>query len=154
MNEQNEKQLEQLIHRELRKLPELPAPQTLVHRVMLAVHAKEREPWWQRSWWTWPLWAQMTSLATFVACAGLISYLAGAVWGGLNVTSLSTAVSQWLSGYAPIWEALKALFGAVLLVLQKLGQPALFVAGGSLLLVYFLCVGVGTVCFRFAIKRA
>jgi len=52
MNEQNEKQLEQLVHRELRKLPELPAPETLVHRVMLAVHAKEHRPWWQRSWWS------------------------------------------------------------------------------------------------------
>ena len=67
MNEQDEKQLEQLVHRELRKLPELPAPETLVHSVMLAVHAKEREPWWQRPWLTWPRPVQVISSALCVA---------------------------------------------------------------------------------------
>ena len=55
MDENREKKLEELIHRELRQLPERPAPATLVHRVMLAVHARARRPWWERSWVGWPL---------------------------------------------------------------------------------------------------
>jgi len=153
MENRNEKQLEELVHRELKKLPDLPAPETLVHRVMLSVHERQRRSWWQRSWLNWPLGVQMVSLAILVISAGLVSYLFGAAWNGLNVASISTRLTEWLSTYAPVWEAVRALGGAILMSLQKVGQPVLFAAVGSLLLVYFLCVGLGTVCFRLAFKR-
>ena len=50
MNEEHEKALERLMDRELKKLPDLPAPGSLVHRVMLAVHQRESLPWYKRAW--------------------------------------------------------------------------------------------------------
>ncbi|PYM15950.1 MAG: hypothetical protein DME18_02850, partial [Verrucomicrobia bacterium] len=89
MNEQNEKQLEQLVHRELRKLPELPAPETLVHRVMLAVHVKEHQPWWQRSWWSWPRLMKVSSAAACVAAGTALVYF-GAADAANSTTTVAT----------------------------------------------------------------
>ena len=54
--------LETFINRNLGALPEMSAPPTLVHRVMLAVHAQDRLGWWQRSWWCWPVWPEIDVL--------------------------------------------------------------------------------------------
>src|SRR5881397_1514663 len=120
MNEQE--QLEQLMHGELRKLPELRAPETLVHRVMLAVHAKERQPWWQRPWLAWPRLAQWVSFAlSAVAMAALIYFGAGALRTA-DIGSPLGKVSQWFSPLAPFWEWMVTLANAVALVLQKGAQ--------------------------------
>src|SRR5882672_6398337 len=95
-DENNRKQLERVIHRELRTLPDLKAPETLVHRVMLAVHARERAVWWQRPWLTWPFGIQLCSLVVLLVSAGLVSYLVGAAWDGVNA--------------APAWQRVVSSF--------------------------------------------
>lgn len=154
MDDRDEKQLEELIHRALKQLPDLSAPETLLHRVMLEVHARARQPWWKRSWLGWPLGIQLLSLAMLLPSAGLVSYLIGAAWDGVNGTSISARISEWLANYAPILETVKTLSNALLVLARQVGQPLLFFALGSSLLIYFACVGLGTVCLRFAFKRA
>lgn len=73
MQGDNERELEGLMHAELRRLPLPRAPQTLLPRVMEAVAAASRRPWYARAWFTWPLWSQAASLA-------VVALLAYAIW--------------------------------------------------------------------------
>ncbi len=153
MNEHNEKQLEQLIHGELRKLPELRAPETLVHRVMLAVHAKERQPWWQRPWLTWPRLAQLISFALCAATVGGLVYLGAIGWQATGIGSPLDKIWQWISSLAPLWDWLVTLANAASLVLQKGGQQFLLIGLSIAGTMYLLCVATGTACYRLAFNR-
>ena len=153
MNEHNERQLEQLVHRELRRLPDLQAPETLVHRVMLAVHANERRPWWQRPWLTWPRSAQLISFALCAATVAGLVYV-GAV--GLRAMGIGSPLDKlwgWISSLAPLWDWLVTLANALALVLQKAGQPYLLIALGVAAAMYLLCLASGTACYRLAFNR-
>ena len=154
MENDRDKQIEQLIHRELRQLPELRAPETLVHRVMLAVHAKARQSWWHRPWLTWPFGMQLLSLALLLVSVGLISYLAGAAWGGLNLASLSGRIVESFAWLKPIQETVSALAGAVGVLLRVVGQQFLLIGTVLVIMAYLACVGLGTVCFRLAYNKA
>lgn len=64
--------LEQRVHRELRQLPGPRAPHTLLPRVLAAVDAWVRRPWYTRAWFTWPLGWQVASVALLaLAVAGV-----------------------------------------------------------------------------------
>jgi len=153
MDNEKEKQLEELIHRELRNLPEVPAPPTLLHRVMLAVHENARRPWWVRSWVNWPLGMQMISLAVLLASAGLVSYFLGAAWDGFSVTSMSSKVVESFAWLKPIWEIVAALVGAATVMLRVTGQQFLLIGAAIVALAYVTCVALGTVCVRMALYR-
>jgi len=61
--------LETSVDRALRQLPEPSAPQTLLPRVMAAVEAWSRRPWYMRAWFTWPIGWQAASFAPVVLLA-------------------------------------------------------------------------------------
>ena len=65
----NEDDLERLAHRELRRLPDPRAPRTLLPRVMAAVEAWSRRPWYTRAWFTWPLGWQIASIVALALVA-------------------------------------------------------------------------------------
>jgi len=151
MNEQE--QLEQLIDRELRKLPERPAPETLVHRVMLAVHEKERQPWWQRPWLTWPRPARLAFSGLSAAIITALVYLGALAWQAAGIANPLDTIWQWVASLAPLWGWLMALVNAVVLVLQKAGQQYLLIGLGIAVAMYLLCVATGTACYRLAFSR-
>jgi len=153
MSEREEKQLEQLIHGELRKLPELRAPETLLHRVMLAVHAKERQPWWQRAWLTWPRPAQLVSFALSAATVVALVYFGAEAWRATGIGNPLDKIWQWVSSLAPLWEWFVALANALILVIQKGGQPYLLIGLTIAGTMYLLCVATGTACYRLALNR-
>lgn len=47
-------QLERALDRELKRLPEIAAPEALTRRVMDRVRAMDAVAWWRRSWFEWP----------------------------------------------------------------------------------------------------
>ena len=55
MNSEYEKRLEAEIERELKGLPELTAPGTLVSRVMAAIEQRADRPWYRQPWQAWPV---------------------------------------------------------------------------------------------------
>jgi hypothetical protein len=64
--------LERRVDRELRRLPSPLAPDTLLPRVLAAVDAWARRPWYARAWFTWPIGWQIASiLALMLFAAGL-----------------------------------------------------------------------------------
>jgi len=154
MDEKEQSELEQLIHRELRRLPPLKAPETLVHRVMLAVHEKQRAPWWQRSWLAWPVGMQVSSLLILLVSAGIVSYLLGAAWDGVNVLSVWQRVTASFAWLRPFWEIASAVANTVAVVFRAADQRLLLAGVGVVVAAYLACVGLGTVCVRLAFKRA
>jgi len=58
--------LQAIVDRELRQLPAPRAPQTLLPRVMAAVDAWARRPWYARAWFTWPLGWQAASVGALI----------------------------------------------------------------------------------------
>jgi len=154
MSDQEHSELERAIHRELRGLPEVKAPETLVHRVMLAVHARERAPWWQRSWLTWPFGFQLCSLVVLLVSAGLVSYLVGAAWDGMGASSLWQRTVASFSWLQPFQEIGLALLNAILLLARAVNQNLILAGAAVVTAAYLACVGLGTVCVRVAFQRA
>jgi hypothetical protein len=63
------RELEEIVDREFRRLPMPRAPETLLPRVMAAVHAWALRPWHARAWLTWPIWLRAASAGVFAMLA-------------------------------------------------------------------------------------
>jgi hypothetical protein len=104
-------ELESLIDRQLRRLPEPRAPRSLLPRVMAAV-AEARRPWYARAWRTWPIGLQIASaLAGFVAIAAM---------------SLALPAAQtWLvADSSPLWADLVSRAGRIVAHTEEVGRAA------------------------------
>jgi len=88
--------LERRVHAELRRLPAPLAPATLLPRVLAAVDAWARRPWYERAWFTWPLGWQIVSAAA----------LALAVYGTWNLPPLPASVVATTNAGGVIWRTL------------------------------------------------
>jgi len=54
MNRMTPEQIEKMVHKALRSLPDRRAPASLEARVLAAVAAQAAIPWWHKSWRHWP----------------------------------------------------------------------------------------------------
>lgn len=138
------------VDRELKRLPELRAPETLIDRVMAKIEPASTQSMPDVSWSSWPLrWriVSMTSLAA-IFCAGCL----GVHW--ILRTHVSALLIQQLhQNFATAsfaWNTLSVLADAAELAVQKLGLS--FFAPGLVLMIaaYCLCVGVGTIMVKTA----
>src|SRR5688572_3286550 len=109
-----EKALEELIHRELRKLPDLSAPDTLVSRVRSAIAAQDRVPWWQRPMMTWPFGLRVGFIALLLGCFGLAGFYGAEISHG--VSDVFQKFAQFFGTFTPLWEQLVALANAGLIL--------------------------------------
>src|SRR3954467_15095535 len=65
-------ELESRVDRDLRRLPLPMAPATLLPRVLAAVDAWARRPWYTRAWFTWPAgWQAASIVAVLLVAIGL-----------------------------------------------------------------------------------
>ncbi len=136
-----------LDHR-LKALPDRPAPASLAPRVLAAVAARARRPWYRQPWFAWPRLAQVLSLVLLSATLGSLTYALlhlGELAGG------GTGAAPWRVWWAPIealGTALALVFEAVELAARQV-EGRVWVALGTLAaLMYLTCVGVGTVLYR------
>jgi hypothetical protein len=153
MANERERQLEELIHREFRRLPAVPAPATLVHRVMLTVHERARQPWWRRSWAGWPTPVRLLFLvgATAFACVCMFSlvYLGGEV----SLASVMTEAGDQVSFLRPVWEVAAALAGALVWLARAASPVLVWSVILTLGAIYLTSVGLGTLCYRVALNK-
>ena len=109
--------LERRVDRELRRLPSPLAPDTLLPRVLAAVDAWARRPWYARAWFTWPLGWQIAS----IAAVALIVYGVWMLPPAPPVVTTTTSVGR------VVWRTLIEPFltyVAVLVVLMCLACAA------------------------------
>jgi hypothetical protein len=66
--------LEALVGRTLRELPQPRAPRTLLPRVLAAAQRWSQPPWYARAWFTWPVGWQAATIVALSAIAA-VSYV-------------------------------------------------------------------------------
>ena len=143
--------LESLLHAELQKLPPVAAPASLLPIVMSAIAARVRLPWWQRAWWDWPWTAKAAFLLIAVAIAGAFS--GGGVMLEEGVSNYSQQMVERLGPVASLWDTVLTILNAAGSLVEKIGQPVFLYAAIFIGLLYLTCLGLGTVCVRYALKR-
>jgi len=151
MDPEIDPKLEALLGEELKMLPALSAPTSLVPRVMAILAARHALPWWQRSWWDWPRAAKAAFLLVAVAIAG--AFGGGGVLLDQGVVNYSQQVTERLAPASTLWDTALSLRTAAGLLWARAAQPllvTLMIAAG---LLYLICVGVGTAFVRSTLKR-
>jgi len=151
MNSEFDPKLEALMSAELKKLPPVAAPASLLPGVLSAIAARARLPWWQRAWWDWPLTAKAAFLLLALAIVGAFS--GGGVMLDEGVSSYSQQVVERFGPVTSLWETVLTILNAVGSLMGTIGQPLLIYAATLIGLLYLTCLGLGTVCVRYALKR-
>src|SRR5262249_44094924 len=141
--------LEDFIDEQLRRLPAVPAPVTLVTRVMAAIADRMTLPWWRQSWWHWPKAAQAAVLMVTLAAAALA--ISGHVLLGEGFRPYAELI--WESSLAEAWSSLGALLGTLGTALVKVVESFLLPVSLEVLSLYLLCMAFGTALVRVTWKR-
>ncbi len=153
MDRHRDSQWEETLDRELKSLPDRQAPSTLLPRVMAAVQAKARLPWWRRAWRTWPPAAQVLSLVLFSTLLGLVTWVGMHGWSVGAAAETTRVLNDWTAPISRFWSCLTALVNATALVSRKAGGYTLFAVGILCAAMYLSCGGLGTVCYRVASNK-
>jgi hypothetical protein len=153
MNENENPLLEAAVDRELKALPNLRAPRTLLPRVMAAIDQRAVLPWYRRAWQTWPMALQVVSMLILL---GIFSGLCLGSWQLAQAPAVVSAASEasgWFRIVSTISNTLGVLANALALAVKSLGPLVLFGTIMALLLSYAACVGFGTLYVRLALAR-
>lgn len=151
MEPEMDPKLEVLLHRELKDLPPLKAPSSLAPNVMAILAARVRVPWWQRAWWDWPVAAKAAFVVIALSVAGVFGGGSAVLGDGVGDYSIDLAgrldfSESILGNFTPLAYAFHRLW-------EELAQPFLLYAAIAAGAVYLMGIGVGTACFRLALKR-
>jgi hypothetical protein len=153
MNSDYEKQLEARIDRELRRLPELAAPATLIPRVMAAIEGRAAVRWYRRPWLEWPLPARGVSFGLLLAVFGGVGFGIWALLGTPGFAAASGELAGLGSFIAMAQNTLNVVAGALVLGVKQLGTGFMIGVCAAVALGYVLCVGLSTLCVRLAFAR-
>jgi hypothetical protein len=152
MSLEYEKNLEVEIDRELYSLPEVPAPATLISRVMASIELRKALPWFRRAWHTWPSSLQRAFL---VAMLALFAGICFGAWEGTHTATFGLAVHTiggWFSCFEAIWTTLNALAAAGVALIKQVNSAVLigFLCAAGLGYAVFLALGTMYVRLAFA----
>jgi hypothetical protein len=144
---------ERLLDEELRQLPERPAPDSLIPRVMKAVEAKAAKPWWQKAWWLWPPRVQVLSILLVTSVLGAAIHFIPDLPTLATSSPAARRFADLLEYLKPVAEVLAAILNAFVLLLKQVGKWTLVALVGLAVAMYLSCIGLGTVIYRAAFKR-
>lgn len=148
-----ESELEQVIDRELRRLPDLRAPVDLLPRILQATAARARRPWWQKPASQWPVAGRCLFLGLATGIAGLFFYFTWGLGAGLSMGALSDEVAQYSNRFEVVRSALGSLGNALLVVARSAGPWLPWTAAGIVAISYVTTLGLGTCCYRLVASR-
>lgn len=148
MKPQNEKDLEQFIHRELRALPARRAPRSLESRVFAAIEAQNSIPWWHKSWSYWPMSIRAVFAAVATIFAGSAVAACYALLSGGDATTVAAAATERLSVFVKLYHAGVWAFDLVSYVFSSI--PTLWIYGGLAFAatMYVALFGLGAAAYR------
>jgi hypothetical protein len=153
MSLEYERKVEIEVDRELKSLPEIVAPATLIARVMASIELRKALPWFKRAWHTWPTSLQGLFLVTMLALLG------GICVGGWEVTHTATfgvalhKIGDWFSGFGAIYITLNALAGAIVALIKQVNSTVLMALLCAAGLGYAIFLGLGTMYVKVAFAK-
>jgi hypothetical protein len=153
MHSNNDKHLESEISRELKALPPLTAPASLVNRVMAAIEQRANVPWYQRSWQTWPRSLQAAALVTLLVLFGGLCFAGWELSHAETMSKTSHRIGHWFSGLYTIGNVFKILADSTALVVKKMGTPFAVACLAAAGLGYAVFLSLGTIYFRLAFPK-
>lgn len=103
-NEQRDR--EDALGRALQALPPPRAPRSLAPRVMAAVAARQAAPVEGRTWFTWPVWAQLASALVFVALVAVSAMAWPSVEAALSRVGTPESVRVVSIFFRAVWQPL------------------------------------------------
>jgi hypothetical protein len=139
------------IDRELKSLPELPAPAALRGNVMAELNRRAQAPGLQRSWQNWSPSLRAATLAGLVTVFAAICFGVWRLWEMAPLATQTPVVAGWISGANTCWQIVGTLSSAVTVIFQELGTG--FIIGIVLVgaVSYAACAGLGTMVIRHAL---
>lgn len=152
MNPEYQRQLEAGVRRELESLGELAAPPALANRILQAIEARARVPWYHRSWSTWPLAWRVVSMAVLLLMFGGVCYSAWQIQHGASGWAGARIWEGWMADAAGLWRALGVLASTAASLLGRLGTGV--IAAGIVLVfaTWASCIALGTAYVRLALR--
>jgi hypothetical protein len=154
MNPRPDPQWDAAVDRELKNLPELPAPGTLAPRVMAAIRRRGAIRWYSQPWPMWPAALRAVSLAVMLAFFGGLCFASWKFSEAGSVMAATRSFAGWMSGWDTILNTLNTLAGALRLAVGRIDAAILIAVLAAAAISYAACVGLGTVFTRFAFVRS
>ena len=147
MSHQNPEELEKIIHRALRSLPDRRAPRTLETRVLAAIEARHSRPWWQQSFAHWPVAARgsFLLLTGMLAAALIVLVVRTGTGAEADATSALAGPLAYLSHLKAGFDGITK-FGA--LIFRNI--PSLWIYGGLAFIaaMYAALIGLSATAYR------
>ncbi|HEY6167208.1 MAG TPA: hypothetical protein VI454_04155 [Verrucomicrobiae bacterium] len=146
----NEHELERLIDRELKQLPPLRAPRTLMPRVLAEVRRRAALPWYQRAWFTWPRqWQVASAVALAAVLVGIAILLPEFHLGAVA----SRAAGNLAGRVANATEGFGTGLNAALVLWRALFQPVIGYVLVFVAVMFAACAAFGTALGRVLAKE-
>jgi hypothetical protein len=145
--------LERRVGWELRRLPGPEAPDTLLPRVMAAVQAWARRPWYERAWFTWPVaWQVASAAAMLLVAAGV--FLALPQIQTVAASAVASVAARFASHVPELGPRLDATALAARVLWHALVHPVLVVAFVIVAVMALACATVAVALNRAVFGRA
>jgi hypothetical protein len=139
---------DRLLDRALRELPAPRAPHTLLPRVMDAVAASGRAPWYRRSWRTWP--PPWRVAAAAAGASAVVAALTMPVPGAVAFATIPQAAFDTVS---PAAAEVGAIAADAVTVWRVVLRPAAIVTLPVALLMWAACVSLTLALGHLALRR-
>ncbi|MDX1953544.1 MAG: hypothetical protein SFY81_15335 [Verrucomicrobiota bacterium] len=150
MNPKYEKQLEEVIDKHLKALPERQAPESMIPGVMAKLQERANRPTWQKPFIEWPRGFQMFFAVAMLGLLVGATFLCAKFWPELPTERVSATLGGWFGKWTVLWDALDALGRAGLLVMKSVGTIGMICFFAFCTVMYLSCVGMGVAWYRIA----
>ncbi len=154
-NPRDPDKLAEVVDRELKALPDMQAPSTLLPRVMALIATQTPSPWYRKSWQAWPVPLQIILLLGLTLSFGGLYVVAARIPQSDLVMRLTNEIQAGLALASIIWNALVALAGVAERLFKGMNISPAIIAGccGALILAYAACLSLGAVYLKLALTR-
>lgn len=136
------------LDRQLRQLPDRPAPASLAPRVLAAVTARARRPWYRQPWFAWPRGAQVVALLVLSGALGSLTYALLHLEDFAVAETLAAQFAAWWAPAEAVRAAAHALATTLSLLARQVSGTVWLALGGLAALMYAVCLALGTVLYR------